>query len=77
MRLSTTKTLIGSLCGAAMLSAGLVSCAPKHNTLSEAEIADGWQLLFDGKTLDQCSPGPSWTAASRPKAAAATCRAIS
>lgn len=41
MRLSTTKTLIGSLCGAAMLSAGLVSCAPKHNTLSEAEIADG------------------------------------
>ena len=53
MRLSTTKTLIGSLCGAAMLSAGLVSCAPKHNTLSEAEIADGWQLLFDGKTLDQ------------------------
>ena len=46
MRLSTTKTLIGSLCGAAMLSAGLVSCAPKHNTLSEAEIADGWQAPF-------------------------------
>ena len=29
----------------------LASCsAPQPNTLTETEIADGWQLLFDGKT---------------------------
>ncbi len=27
------------------------------NTLSEEEIADGWKLLFDGKTLDQWESG--------------------
>lgn len=53
MKLLTTKNLIGSLCGVAMLSAGLTSCAPKQNTLTEEEIADGWELLFDGKSLDQ------------------------
>jgi len=26
---------------------------PAHNTLSEAEAAEGWQLLFDGKSMDQ------------------------
>ncbi|WP_419499943.1 family 16 glycoside hydrolase, partial [Alistipes shahii] len=30
-----------------------VSCGPRHNTLSESEIASGWELLFDGKSLDQ------------------------
>ena len=24
----------------------------KHNTLTQQEIADGWQLLFDGTTLN-------------------------
>ena len=44
-----------TLCGIAlggMLMASSCATAPKHNTLTEAEIADGWQLLFDGKTLD-------------------------
>ena len=31
----------------------MASCTGEnHNTLTEAEIADGWELLFDGKTLD-------------------------
>ncbi len=24
----------------------------KHNTLTQQEIADGWELLFDGETLN-------------------------
>lgn len=32
---------------------GFVSCeGTKHNTLSEQERAEGWELLFDGKTLN-------------------------
>lgn len=27
-------------------------CGQKHNQLTNEEIADGWQLLFDGKTLE-------------------------
>ncbi len=40
--------LTGLVLAAASL---LVGCAPK-NTLTSKEKADGWQLLFDGKTLD-------------------------
>ena len=29
-----------------------VSCTDKNNTLTSKEKADGWQLLFDGQTLD-------------------------
>ncbi|MDE6403896.1 MAG: DUF1080 domain-containing protein, partial [Muribaculaceae bacterium] len=32
----------------------LASCdsTPKHNQLTAIEIADGWELLFDGQTLN-------------------------
>ena len=40
-------------CGFALLLATGVSCASPQNVLTEAEAADGWELLFDGKTLDQ------------------------
>ncbi len=30
----------------------MVSCAPQHNKLTRAEKADGWELLFDGETLN-------------------------
>jgi hypothetical protein len=30
----------------------MISCGPKHNTLTETEAAEGWTLLFDGTTLD-------------------------
>ena len=38
------------LLGAMFLMASCTSV--KHNTLTEAEKADGWQLLFDGQTLE-------------------------
>ena len=30
----------------------IAGCGPKANTLTKAEEADGWQLLFDGETLN-------------------------
>ncbi len=30
----------------------VVSCTPAQNSLTRAEKADGWELLFDGETLD-------------------------
>ena len=38
------------LLGAMFLMASCIGV--KHNTLTEAEKADGWQLLFDGQTLE-------------------------
>ncbi len=39
--------------GAALLAAfALVSCSTKQNTLTSKEKAEGWQLLFDGTTLN-------------------------
>jgi len=36
-----------------ILTVSLVSCdGQKHNTLTEEEIAAGWELLFDGETLN-------------------------
>ena len=36
---------------AVLSTALLLSCTPRENTLTRAEKADGWQLLFDGETL--------------------------
>ncbi|SHF42200.1 protein of unknown function [Mariniphaga anaerophila] len=30
-----------------------LSCSQKSNTLSKSEISEGWELLFDGQSLDQ------------------------
>ena len=53
MKPNPSRNLFRTLFGAGLLAASLCSCCPKHNTLTQAEIADGWQLLFDGKSLDQ------------------------
>ena len=42
---------IMTLVAVSALVAGMVSCQ-SHNRLTSAEKAEGWQLLFDGKTLD-------------------------
>jgi hypothetical protein len=43
------------------LAAGrLCAAEPKHNTLSDADKKAGWQLLFDGKSLD------GWKASENP-----------
>ena len=53
MKRNSFRNLLRTLAGSGIIAACLCSCGPRHNTLTEAEIADGWQLLFDGKTLDQ------------------------
>ena len=59
------KTLFFLAAAATIL---LTGCTPKNNTLTKAEIADGWQLLFDGETLAgwrdfnaETLGGESWT----------------
>ena len=36
----------------ASLAAGMATSCKQHNTLTAAEEADGWQLLFNGENLD-------------------------
>ena len=51
---------------AASVIAAPVNAAAPHNTLSDDERAGGWQLLFDGQTLDgwrsygHSQPQPAW-----------------
>lgn len=37
---------------ASIATALMCACGPKDNTLTQAEINDGWKLLFDGQTMN-------------------------
>ncbi len=39
-------------CAASVAALAATGCGPKMNVLTSQEKADGWQLLFDGTTLD-------------------------
>ena len=41
MKSNPSRTLFRTLFATGLLAAGLCSCCPKHNTLTQAEIADG------------------------------------
>lgn len=45
------KIKFGGLLLSACMMLSFTSCTEKHNTLTEAEQADGWKLLFDGETM--------------------------
>ena len=46
------KTTAKLMMMGAMAAATVGCCCEKHNTLTEQEVAEGWQLLFDGESLD-------------------------
>ena len=54
MKFTTKKTTVTSLLAACAVTFTLfTSCTEKkQNTLSPQEVAEGWQLLFDGETLN-------------------------
>lgn len=47
-----SKKFILAFGAAALLSPAAFAQAKEHNKLTPAEIADGWELLFDGKTMN-------------------------
>ena len=57
------RTLFGTVVSAMLTTMASCVSAPQHNTLTKAEIADGWQLLFDGNTLNGCKSGKTRRAA--------------
>lgn len=46
------RTSLLTIALAALAAAILPSCGSKHNTLTSKEKSEGWELLFDGKTLN-------------------------
>ena len=52
MKVVITKATTGLLATCAITLVLFSSCETKQNVLTPEEIADGWQLLFDGKTLN-------------------------
>ena len=44
-------TCLGTVLGCMLITTSCIK-VPEHNILTEAEKIEGWQLLFDGKTLD-------------------------
>ncbi len=52
LRLMTWMIAVLALTPSAWAAEAAPCCPSTHNTLSEQEVADGWVLLFDGKTLD-------------------------
>ena len=43
---------LAQACGLGLVLCAAAACAPQQNVLTKEAIADGWQLLFDGKTLE-------------------------
>src|SRR5688572_17247703 len=64
---SAMKTLIGA-CLAVLIAGGAAMAQPAPNTLTAAEKAAGWKLLFDGRTtagwrgFKAEAPDPGWQA---------------
>jgi hypothetical protein len=52
-RLSFRSLALGVTAAVALVAAGVGAQAPADNTLTDAEKAAGWELLFDGKTIDK------------------------
>ncbi len=48
------KSRIFLLCTTLLMTMAFASCesSAKYNVLTEAEKAEGWQLLFDGTTMN-------------------------
>ena len=52
MKSNPSRTLFRTLFATGLIAASLCSCCPKHNTLTQAEIADGWQCEVAPKNHD-------------------------
>lgn len=48
--------------GAVLIAAGLAAAQERPNTLTPKEAAEGWKLLFDGKSLEGWEPHATFAA---------------